>query len=185
MPKAKEASRKKGKVVLSVARISRQKRLDVLICAFHAACAEFPDWELRIVGPVYDQGYFDELKRLVTRLGLIGRVHFVGPVSEDELEAEYDRASIFALTSDWEGSSIARVEAMAHGLPLLTSEAGCGSQYASLGSVVVPVGDVEAASAGLKKLMGDAKLREEIARAQLAAVLTWDQVAARIEKLLA
>jgi glycosyltransferase involved in cell wall biosynthesis len=175
---------RREKVVLSVARVSRQKGLDILIRAFANIHTEFPDWKLRIVGPIDDPDYLESLRNLVVQTGLSDSVDFAGPVSEEELEAEYERASIFALTSYWEGSPIARIEAMARGLPVLTSEAGCGSQYAAFGTVVVPVGDVEATSGGLKRLMEDAKLREEISRRQLRAVLTWDQVAVRIEELL-
>ena len=48
----------------------------------------------------------------------------MGPVSDEQLAVEYSRASIFVLPSYLEGFCIARVEAMAFGLPVITTETG-------------------------------------------------------------
>jgi len=116
-----EGDAKRQKVVLSVARICRQKGLDVLIRAFAEAHRDFADWRLRIVGPVDDEDLLEGLQELAASLGVASSVDFVGPRWGEDLNEEYSRASIFALLSNWEGSPIARVEAMAHGLPVVTT----------------------------------------------------------------
>ena len=175
---------KRQKVVLSVARISRQKGLDVLIRAFAEAHRDFAEWRLRIVGPVDDGGLLEDLRGLAASLGVASSVDFVGPFYGQVLKEEYSRASIFALLSNWESFGIARVEAMAYGLPVVTTEAGCGSWLSECGASVVPIGDWRAAAEALKKLMADPNLRSETSSRKCAALLSWDEFARKLEGIL-
>jgi len=179
-----EGRAERQKVVLSVARISKQKGLDVLIRAFAEAHRDFADWRLRIVGPIDDEDLHGDLRRLAASLGIASHIDFVGPRWGEDLNEEYSRASIFALLSNWEGSPIARVEAMVHGLPVVTTEAGCGSWFSRCGALVVPIGDWKAAGEALRKLMGDPGLRSEASSKRCAPVLSWDKVARVLREIL-
>ena len=108
--------------ILCVARIDRQKNQMALV----EAVARHPGMELRLVGPVTQSDYNEELKRRAAELGVEGRVAFVGALKpgSPELIAEYARADAFALASRHEPFGIVVLEAWAAGLPVLASDVG-------------------------------------------------------------
>ena len=105
--------------VLFVGRLDYEKRLDILIRAIHQISSEI-DVTLEIVG---NGGERDTLKKLSVELGVEDRVKFLGFVSEEELPKAYERASVFAMPSIAELQSIATMEAMASGRPVIAANA--------------------------------------------------------------
>ena len=107
---------------LCVARIDRQKNQMALV----EALARHPNVTLRLVGPVTQPDYLDDLKARAEALGVSGRVAFVGALGpgSPELLAEYARADAFALASRHEPFGIVVLEAWAAGLPVLASDVG-------------------------------------------------------------
>ncbi len=172
-------------IVLTVARVEPVKGVHDLITAFAKVASRYPQWRLRIVGPVTDREYFSKLVNLVNGLGLNGRVDFVGPISDSQLVEEYSRASIFVLPSYMEGSSIARVEAMAFGLPVITTETGGSEVVRGVGIIIKP-GDVDGLARALDVLMGNEALRIRLSEKALerAKSLTWRSACERILKLV-
>jgi len=171
------------KIILSVGRISFQKGFDILIKSFQKVHLIHNDWQLRIVGPIVDQEYYDYLKNIVNNYDLEKSVIFVGEKMGDDLENEYNNASIFCFLSRNESFGIVRSEAIAHGLPMITSEAGCGIVYEKYGSIIVPIENILKPAEAMKKLIENPKLREEIAKKQMNAIITFDEVAKRIDDL--
>jgi glycosyltransferase involved in cell wall biosynthesis len=167
---------KKEDVILAVSRVARQKSLETLIEAFAPIGPNFPEWSVKIVGDIEDQSYYEELVKLIEKLGLYKRVNFEGTVSQEKLLEFYSRSSIFCLSSNWEGDPISRREAIAAGLPVITTEAGCGRSLEKYGSIVVPIGDSTALASGLARLMSDANLRKKNSATQMGAVVSWDDV---------
>ena len=163
-------------IILSVARVSREKGIDVLIRAFSKISAIFPDWNLIVSGEVSDIPYYNELIKLISELGLSKRINLLGNVEWKELQKLYDVTSIFALMSFKESFGIARIEAMAHGIPILTTPAGCGNDLSKYGAVIVPAGNINETADALKRLVSDKDLREEISKNQLDGVKTWSEV---------
>ncbi|WP_158304790.1 glycosyltransferase [Vulcanisaeta moutnovskia] len=78
-------------IVLTVARVEPVKGVHDLITAFAKVASKYPQWMLRIVGPVTDREYFSKLVNLVNGLGLNGRVDFVGPISDSQLVANLEK----------------------------------------------------------------------------------------------
>lgn len=105
--------------VLFVGRLDYEKRLDILIRAIHEISKDI-DVQLEIVG---NGGERETLKKLSQQLGIEDRVHFLGFVSEEELPKAYERASVFAMPSIAELQSIATMEAMASGRPVIAANA--------------------------------------------------------------
>ena len=171
-------------IVLTVARVEPVKGIHDLITAFAKVASKYPEWRLRIVGPVTDREYFSKLVNLVNELRLSGRVEFIGPISDSYLVEEYSRASIFVLPSYMEGSSIARVEAMAFGLPVITTETG-GSEVVKGVGIIIKPGDVDGLAHALDKLIGDVDLRTRLSAMSLerAKLLTWKETCRRILEL--
>ena len=171
--------RNKEHVILAVSRVARQKALETLIEAFAQVSSDFPEWSVKIAGEIEDLNYYEELTKITRTLRVDNKVTFEGAVSEHKLLELYSISSIFCLSSNWEGDSISRIEAIAAGLPVITTEAGCGQSLEKYGSVVVPIGDFISLASGLTRLMSDVKLRKEISASQKAAVISWDDVVER------
>ena len=103
---------------LAVGRFSHQhKGFDLLIEAFHLFAQQDSDWKLDIVG----EGVEEELYRsLIQKYHLEDRV-FIHPFTNN-IRDYYSKAQVYVLSSRWEGFGLVLVEAMAHGLPVISSD---------------------------------------------------------------
>jgi glycosyltransferase involved in cell wall biosynthesis len=101
-----------------------RKGVHHLINAFAHVAKDFLQAGLIIVGHAEDKAYAAELKEQVKRLGLDGRVQFVGMMPQAELAARMRRACVFVLPSVSEGLGRVVVEAMATGTPVIGSDVG-------------------------------------------------------------
>ena len=105
--------------ILFVGRVTGEKQIDVLLKAV-ALLPDTLDAKLEIVGGG-DQ--LKNLQSLSDQLGIADRVTFTGYVTDDELRQAYTRATAFAMPSIAELQSIATMEAMASGLPVVAADA--------------------------------------------------------------
>lgn len=106
-------------VVLFIGRIEAEKNLDELLKAF-ASIDPTIEARLEIIG----QGdQIKHLESLATQLGIRERVHFAGRAPEEYLKEQLTGASVFAMPSTAELQSIATMEAMASGLPVVAADA--------------------------------------------------------------
>lgn len=149
------------KVILHVGRLTQQKDQATLIKAFSLIEKEYLDWHLRIVG---DGELEEDLRKLVEDQDLQGRVTFAGTTSD--IESEYQKAHIFALSSRYESFGLATAEAMGHGLPVI-GFADCPGTNELIshnvnGLLVEGEGRVEVFAQGLKKLMDEPNLRASL-----------------------
>jgi 1,2-diacylglycerol 3-alpha-glucosyltransferase len=119
-----------GTLFISVGRVDTEKRLDVLIRAVAQAGGD--DLQLAIVG---EGAAAHKFQTLVVSLDLAERVRFLGRVPNEELPRLLDSADVFAMASEAELLSIASLEAMASGLPLLLANA------LALPELVIPDGN--------------------------------------------
>lgn len=170
--------------ILSVGRITYQKGHDLLISIFSKIVSKFPDWELRIVGMLDDKPYFESLERKVADLNLQGSVKLLTDLSDEQLDREYEEASIFCLLSRYESFGISRAEAIYHELPMVISETGCGIYYKRFGSFVCKIDDQDCITNALESLILDEGLRKEIAKRQKGAARTWHDVAVDFSNLI-
>ena len=108
--------------LLCVARIDRQKNQMMIV----EVLAKHPEMTARLVGPVTQQDYRDELERRAVELGVADRVTFVGALKPGsrELIGEYAKADVFVLPSRHEPFGIVVLEAWAAGLPVVASDVG-------------------------------------------------------------
>ncbi len=173
------------KQILCVSRIVPVKGIHDLIIAFHRVVKKFNDWRLIIVGPIYDTQYFKYLQTLIKRLKLEKYVTFQGLVSDEHLAHLYSESSIFVLPSYLESFGIARVEAMACGLPIITTATGGSEIVKGVGFIVRP-GNINSLAEALEKLMGDNTFRNDLSMKAImrAKELTWKNIVQKYVKIM-
>jgi glycosyltransferase involved in cell wall biosynthesis len=187
-PGTEPAARARGSggapLILSVGSLTPRKGHEMLIAAL-AGLGDL-DWRLRIVGAVPDPAAPAALAAQAAAAGIAGRVEIAGP--QPDIGEEFDRADLFALATRHEGYGMAVAEALARGLPVVTTAAGpiAGFVPPEAGAVV-PVGDVAALRAGLGRLLADPAARAAAAEAAWAAgqrLPRWSDTAARVAAAL-
>lgn len=150
-----------GPIVLGIGRLHPQKGFDVLIRAFSLCRSEHPEWRVEILGEGESR---QELEALISELGLADTVSMPGSVTD--VLGRLQRAGIFVLSSQFEGFPNALLEAMAVGVPTISTSCRSGPtdivEHMRNG-LLVPVADVRVMSAALHKLMGDPALRAQLA----------------------
>jgi len=162
---AEAASRDPHRVVM-LNRLAPQKRVDLAVRAWPAVVAAVPDAHL----DVYGEGPLrEELQALVDELGVTASVTLHGATSERD--AVFDRSSVFLTSTAFEGQGLSIAEALARGLPVVSTDVRYGPREAvGDAGVLVPPGDVDALAAALIDLLQDDARRAELsARARAAA----------------
>ena len=168
-------------VALYVARFQAFKNHALLIDAFARFVADHPAARLLLAGscPLRER-----CEQQAAERGLADKVLFLGEVPYAELPAVYAAADAMAISSDYESFCFAAIEAMAMGLPVLTTDCAWVPRLVADGAgLVVPVGDPAAFAAGLKKLADNPALRQRLGAAGRQHVLerhTWPASAAKL-----
>jgi glycosyltransferase involved in cell wall biosynthesis len=145
--------------VVTVGRLVNQKGIDVLLIAWAKIAKAIPNWRLAIVG---GGPLADNLKDLAVKLGIESSVDWFGQVSDP---LPFLRgAEVFVLTSRFEGTPNALLEAMACGLPSVVSDASPGpcelvGTDETAAGLIVPVEDVGATGDAIISLANDETLR--------------------------
>lgn len=117
-----DRSRRDSRYVLSVGRFDDpRKNVTLLLEAFSAIAARVPDVALVTAGATAPPVEFDAA---VVAAGLTGRVRHVARPSHDDLVRLYQGAEVFALSSDEEGLGVVLLEAMACGVPVVSTRSG-------------------------------------------------------------
>ena len=156
-----------AKRIFAAGRYTAQKGYDFLIPAFAPVAAAHPDWELKLCGRGKDTA---KLRALVAEHGLEGRVILDGPT--DDVPGEMTQASIYVLSSRYEGFPLVLIEAMSKGMACVAFD--CPTGPADIvddhrNGLLVPARDVEGLTVALMEMVSDEDLRR---RCGYAAVET-------------
>ena len=154
------------KIVLFVGVLQKRKNLLRLIEAFEALPE---DWRLVLAGA--PAGYGAEA--ILERARAQPRVQITGYLATPALEQLYARASIFAFPSLDEGFGIPVLEAMAHGVPVVTSNTSALPEVAGDAALLVSPEDPMEIAAALLRLAQNEDLREQLARRGMARAQTY------------
>jgi glycosyltransferase involved in cell wall biosynthesis len=176
--------------VFACGRLHPGKRHDLLLRAVDELRKEGLDLRLTIAGEDTDSGngqYRRDLETLMAKLGLNERVSLPGAQAEAAVRAHLEAAQVFALTSDTEAMPIVLVEAMAMGVPAVTTDVGGTTELVRDGEngLVVPPGNQEAITGALRRIVTDPGLAARLAtagRATVEAGFGSDRSAAEIVK---
>lgn len=177
-----------GVRLLCVASLTRRKGHDVLVRAL--ATLQPLRWQCDLVGsPARDPAFAAEVSDLIHACGLAQRIHLHGEIAPEALSAHYLASDLFVLPSHYEGHGMVIDEAIAHGLPVVTTTGGALRHTLphDAGIAVAP-GDVARLADALRQVITDSALRRQLRAGALAARLRqrrWSDSCARLANLLA
>ena len=141
------------KSVITVGRLVKQKNFVSLIRAWKIVQETNPDWDLMIWGKGDQKELLEEI---IMNLGLCDSVHLMG--YSDDIISQYPNASIFVLSSLFEGFGMSIVEAMSCSLPVVAYACPCGPKDIiedGTDGFLVPPGDERALAARICELAND------------------------------
>lgn len=168
----------RGRRVVFVGRLSRQKGLDTLVEA--AARLETPDASVLVVGDGPDR---EHLMRLVTQLNLDGRVRLLGFLPHERVPAVLAHADVLVLPSVYEELGSVLVEAMHSGVPIVASRVGgIPDAVGEEAALLVPPGDPDALAGAVDRVLAESALAKRLTDAgrRRAERYDWDHLADRV-----
>lgn len=152
-----------GRFLLLPAISYPHKRHADLIVALDRLRDRFPDVSVVMTGrPGSENGALRDLTR---RLSLTGRVHQLGRVAEEELDALYRSATALVFPSEYEGFGNPVLEAMARGCPVVTTDATALPEVSGVAGLIVPTGHPVALAAAIARVIDEPGLREQLVAA--------------------
>jgi glycosyltransferase involved in cell wall biosynthesis len=159
-------------LILSVGRLSPEKRVDVLIEA--VAAQDVADTVLVVAGSGPDEG---RLRELAARRRVSERVRFLGFIPGTDLPGLYRLADVFAIASEAELQSLVTMEAMASGLPVVAVNAGALGELVHAGEngFLARPGRAADVAGSLDLLCRDGQLRARMAKSGLRIIADHDR----------
>ncbi len=164
--------------VLTVCRLISRKRIDLLIETVDNAKAIGVDIQLNIAG---EGNLMAELKKLTEKVGAGERVNFMGRVPTEQMPQLYRDNDIFVMSSAHEGMSNAMLEAMASGLPIITTRCEGVEELIIDNGIVIDQALGESIANAIKKLVDNPQTYRNMstAAAKRARQFTWSSVASK------
>lgn len=154
--------KKRTSTIIAMGRLDEQKGFDILLRAFAIVRQQHPEWKLVILGEGPKRGF---LERLRADLHLVDFVKMPGWIPEPHKYLA--QSSIYVMSSRFEGFPNALTEAMACGLPVISTDCPTGPREIiteGVDGLLVPADDVGALAGALDRLISDERERERLGR---------------------
>lgn len=149
------------KIIVNVGRLTPQKNQELLIKGFSRIHEKYPDYLLYIYGEGEER---NNLQALINQVGLSNKVFLPGNVYD--VHERIKKAAVFAFTSNFEGMPNALIEAMAIGLPCISTDCPCGGPRELIvdgeNGVLFPVGDLDGFVAKLQFILDNPVFAQKI-----------------------
>ncbi len=168
--------RRRARIMTTASADVPMKGLVPLLEALAKLRAEYPSVELNVVGRLKPES---RAAVAIRRLGLDGAVSFVSGITDHELVEMYAESEVAVVPSLYEGFSLPAIEAMACGVPLVTTTGGALPEVVGRHghtALLVPPNDPDALATAIGRLLSNAQLRDRLGRAGRQRVLnrfTW------------
>lgn len=156
-------SKSKEKKIVSVGRLTEQKNIDLLIDSFSDIEKDFPEYTLTIYG---DGNMREHLSNKIKSLNLENKIAMPGIVNN--IQENIIDASLFVMSSDYEGIPNALIEAMTLGLPVISTDCPCGGPRMFIenekNGFLISVGSRKELANTMKKVLSDDNLKNRIGK---------------------
>ena len=166
--------------ILSVSSIEPRKNHKNLIRAWNKISARYPEYKLLLVGSHFD--CFSDLAFNSKESSII----FTGYVDENTLRSLYKSASLFVYPTLYEGFGIPLLEAMAAGVPVITSDIEVITEVVKDCAVKINPRDYHALSKAIDTVLSDNELRQNLTNKGLdrAELFSWNNPAQKMQSLV-
>lgn len=184
----KDFGLEREKRIITIGRLEPQKGLDTLLYAFKEILKDNPGVSLDIVGREGSKNYETYLKNICIKEGLTSNVKFYGFLQQKEIVELLNKASIFAMPSRIESFGLVLVEAMACGLPVVSTDVGAIPEIIpnKKTGVLIEPENIEELAEQILILLNDNKKRADLAKEGIRRVkenFTWEKRAERVENI--
>lgn len=175
-PRVGSATSAREQMVLFVGALQRRKNVERLIDAFELTA---PGWHLVLAG-----SFGFGAQEILTRIQASPRrkdIQVLGYVSDSQLADLYQRASLFAFPSLDEGFGMPLLDAMAHGVPVLTSNVSALPEVGGDAALLVDPTSVSSIATGIERLTRDRELAHQLVQKGLARCreFSWERAVAK------
>lgn len=163
--------------ILYVGTVEPRKNLPLLIRAYQRLVAAGSDYELVVVGR---HGWmYGEVYNQIEASNLQERIHLAGYVDQADLPVVYNLASLFVYPTLYEGFGLPALEALACGVPVITTDTSSLPEIVAEAGVLIPLDDEQALFEAMKSVLKDRKLRQDMIQKGLiqAKKFTWKRTA--------
>lgn len=174
-------------IIFSLGAISKRKGHLLLVKAFELLCKQTPNAKLIIAGIVAEKEYYDELQRYIQQSQYANQIQLCINLSQEQIFQLYQNVRLFALHSQEESQGIVFAEAMAVGLPIVSTKEGGIPFVVTHGEtgLLAEYEDVEAFATNMSILLQNNDLYDLMAKNGKKESLNylWDSIADRILEL--
>jgi len=159
------------------------KGLDYLLKALSDLAEVYSDISLSIIGEQKKGGHTE---RLIKKLNLEKRVNFFSNLTQEDLRKTYCEAELAIIPSLYEGFGFAAIEAMACGVPLISSSGGALPEVIKDTGIIIPPKNAKEIYNSVDFLLSSPKSAKELAEKGLQRVnskFSWTAIAKQLEKV--
>jgi glycosyltransferase involved in cell wall biosynthesis len=147
------------KIILYQGGLLKRKGVYEALYAFSKVCAQRKDVKMQIGGTGNE---YHALQLQVKKLGLRDQVEFLGFVTDEKLVDYYNNADLFVYPSKYEGFGYTPLEAMACGVPILTSNTSSIPEVVGDAAITVDPYDIDAIAMHMNKILDDDSLQKQL-----------------------
>lgn len=154
-----EVGKKDHTTIIALGRLSAEKNFTALISAFSKIAKRYPDWKVEIYGSGPEH---DRLQKIISTLNIQNQVCLKGHTSD--VGEKLASADFYVLTSKTEGFPLVLLEAMAHGLPVISYDCPFGPSFIIQpeNGILVPLNDEEQLSKSMEYFMREHEVRKKM-----------------------
>jgi glycosyltransferase involved in cell wall biosynthesis len=171
-----EIERKKNRIIVTNSADTPLKGLFFLFQAV-AELVKTRKIEVTVIGAPKEDG---NIVKLIRKLGIGHLIHFTGRIDHDEFVRQYARATVAVVPSVYEGFGLPVGEAMACGVPVISTTGGALPEVVGDAGILVPPADHRALARAMREVLGNPKLAGDLGLAGYQRVqkyFTWSKAA--------